>query len=90
MDTDGQTKNSPLTTTGAFTEHTKRGELAKRVSCNEKPGTESPVSAAVACINYLASLGQQKCRCQSYTQFCSLGGGQITGQSGVNDVTVPW
>ncbi|KAH6838477.1 hypothetical protein B0I37DRAFT_386987 [Chaetomium sp. MPI-CAGE-AT-0009] len=78
--------NTAFNSTG--TEHNKRGDLTKRVSCNEKPGTEAPVSAAVACINYLASLGQQKCECQSYKQFCSLGGGQITGQSGVNHVTV--
>lgn len=74
----------------ASTEHSKRGELTKRVTCNKKPGTEAPVAGAVACINYLASLGQQSCDCQSYIQFCALGGAQLTGQSGVNHVTVPW
>jgi hypothetical protein len=44
----------------------------------------------VACINYLASLGQQKCTCQNYNVFCSLGGAQLDGQSGANVVTVPW
>lgn len=83
-------QNNPLTTPAPLTEHSKRGDLTKRVSCNEKPGTEAPVSAAVACINYLASLGQQKCTCENYKVFCSLGGAQLDGQSGVNVVTVPW
>ncbi|KAH6635964.1 hypothetical protein F5144DRAFT_508050 [Chaetomium tenue] len=80
--------NAARNNTGSV-EHSKRGELTKRVTCNESPGTEAPVHDAVACINYLASLGQQKCECQSYRQFCSLGGAQLTGQSGVNHITVP-
>ncbi|KAK3295363.1 uncharacterized protein B0H64DRAFT_417099 [Chaetomium fimeti] len=79
--------NAARNNTGS-TEHSKRGDLTKRVSCNEKPGTEAPVSDAVACINYLASLGQQKCECQYYKQFCKLGGAQLTGQSGTKTVTV--
>ncbi|KAM5344514.1 hypothetical protein ACJ41O_013050 [Fusarium nematophilum] len=56
------------------------GSLSTRATCRAD-GEMKPANAedAVACINYLASLGGQICRAKVVTRFCTIGNAAITG-----------
>jgi hypothetical protein len=76
-----------------MTETSKRAPptLGKRwATCDEVPNTHAQVPDAVACINYLASLGGLLCRAATYSRFCNIGTAIIDGNSRVPSTASTW